>query len=81
MDVVAGLEAGDELPDRYAQLVQDFRERREPAGFGHQLHDRDPRRDRMIELVEEAAAEGNPVHHAALELEAALARRSGVTSR
>ena len=81
MDVVAGLEAADELPDRCAELVRDFRGRREPVpGFGHQLHDRDPRRDRMVELLEDAAAAGaiRGSHlRTALELEAALAREVG----
>jgi citrate synthase len=63
------------------ELVAEFRKRREPVpGFGHQLHDRDPRRARMIELVEEAVA-GSVVRGSylgtALGLEAALAGAVG----
>jgi hypothetical protein len=63
------------------QLVASFRERREPVpGFGHQLHDRDPRRARMIALLEEAVDDGTirGLHlGTALTIEAALAEAVG----
>ncbi len=48
-------------------------------GFGHRFHPRDPRRDPLLDLVEEAVADGVvPGEHlaAALELEARLAARA-----
>ena len=63
------------------QLVASFRERREPVpGFGHQLHDRDPRRARMIALLEEAVDDGTirgVYLGTALTIEAALADAVG----
>jgi citrate synthase len=81
MDVVAGLEEVDDLSECCARVVRAFRARHEPVpGFGHQLHDRDPRRDRMVELLEEAKAAGaiRGSHlRGAIALEAALAREVG----
>jgi citrate synthase len=71
----------DERRHAAGQLVAGFRERREQVpGFGHQLHDRDPRRARMIELLEEAVAGGvirGRYLAPALSLEAALAEAVG----
>jgi len=61
--------------------VADHRARREPVpGYGHQLHDRDPRRARLLELLEGASADGAiGVEYLALALaiEAALEEAVG----
>jgi citrate synthase len=85
MAVVAGLaETGrsdDERLRAAVELVAGFRERGEPVpGMGHQLHERDPRRARMIGLLEEAVRDGQirGLHlRTALALEAALADALG----
>jgi len=49
----------DRLPEIARASVAEYRSRREPVpGYGHQLHDRDPRRARLLELVDQAIADG-----------------------
>lgn len=71
MALVAGLREGDA-----AAAIADHRARRVPVpGFGHQLHDRDPRRERMLELLDDARAAGTIAGDfldVALAVEAAL---------
>jgi|SRR5579884_794581 len=58
------------------RIVGEFRRRGEPVpGYGHQLHDRDPRRDRLMELIDQAVSSGaieGAYARAALAIEAAL---------
>jgi citrate synthase len=58
---LAGDATGDvsALAPAVAQAVDDYRGRRTAVpGYGHQLHDRDPRRGRMLELLGAAEADG-----------------------
>lgn len=60
MDLLTRL-AGEATGDAsaLASTVGDYRERGAPVpGYGHQLHDRDPRRGRMLELLGAAAGDG-----------------------
>lgn len=66
----------DELSEVAQGIVVEHRTRREPVpGYGHQLHDRDPRRERLLELIDDAVASGaidGGYARAALAVEAAL---------
>lgn len=69
--------AGATLPDAADQVIAEWRARgiRYLPGFGHRFHTRDPRRDPLLRLVEQAVSEGvaQGAHlHAALAVETAL---------
>lgn len=68
--------AGDPLDAATEAVVADFREHsRYLPGFGHRFHPRDPRRDPLLALVEEAVADGvveGKYLRAALAVEALL---------
>ena len=71
--------AGAALPDAAGQVIADWRARgiRYVPGFGHRFHTRDPRRDPLLSLVEQAVSEGvvQGAHlRAALAVETALNR-------
>jgi citrate synthase len=56
---VEAAESPQQLRAAATRAVADHRARRVPvAGYGHQLHDRDPRRARMLELIEQAGSHG-----------------------
>jgi citrate synthase len=72
--------AGAALPDAADQVIADWRARgiRYLPGFGHRFHTRDPRRDPLLRLVEQAVSEGvvQGAHlRAALAVETALNRK------
>lgn len=52
--------SGAALPDAAAEVIAAWRARgvRYLPGFGHRFHTRDPRRDPLLRLVEEAVAQG-----------------------
>jgi citrate synthase len=81
MRLLEYLAAEPDLDGTASRVVAAHRARREAVpGYGHQLHDRDPRRTVMIDLVEHAAADGaiDGRHLAsALAVEAALAAAVG----
>ncbi|MEU8609529.1 citryl-CoA lyase [Actinoplanes sp. NPDC048791] len=71
--------AGQALPAATDQVIAEWRARgvRYLPGFGHRFHTRDPRRDPLLALVDEAVAAGvvDGAHlRAALAVEAALNR-------
>ncbi|WP_423918971.1 citryl-CoA lyase [Frigoribacterium sp. 2-23] len=77
--LVDGHLAGRDLDELAAEAVADHRARKAfVPGFGHRFHPRDPRRDPLLALVEQARDDGVVVGRhleAALALEAQLASR------
>ena len=77
--LVAGERAGGDLEQLAVQQVADFRARKAfVPGFGHRFHPRDPRRDPILSLVEQAVAAGalgGSALRAGLALERALSAR------
>jgi citrate synthase len=72
-------DGGEPLPTATDEVIAEWRDRgvRYLPGFGHRFHTRDPRRDPLLALVDNAVAEGVvPGHHlrAALAVETALNR-------
>lgn len=58
-EIVAAEESGTPLRDAAASVVTDWRKRdRYLPGFGHRFHPKDPRRDPLLQLVDQAAAKG-----------------------
>lgn len=57
--IVSREEAGEPLETATEAVVTDFRKRsRYLPGFGHRFHPRDPRRDPLLGLVDQAVADG-----------------------
>jgi citrate synthase len=78
-EICARAGTGQELPAAADDVIAAWRERgvRYLPGFGHRFHTRDPRRDPLLGLVEQAVADGLvPGDHlrAALAVETALNR-------
>jgi len=70
-------EKGLSLPDAAEQLLEEYRQRKyRVAGFGHRLHQSDPRTPRLFQLAAEAGASGRYVETCKL-IEAGLARQLG----
>lgn len=75
-EIVRREQTGESLP---AVLTSVLDEHRYVPGFGHRFHPRDPRRDPLLNLVEDAARDGvvsGAYLRAALELERRIADRS-----
>lgn len=77
-DCIARVDAGADWPDAGQQVVRDFQQHtKHLPGFGHRFHPRDPRRDPLLSLVQQARDAGTVTGRhlsAAVALETALQR-------